>query len=259
MTTRTPLGARGLRPETSKPPVARRLLEWQMVLRGAPLSSVGAALRCPAVVSGPEAGTAPAGRHRIRVVHGEAGTHQGVDIVDLRTLQEAHALAVDVDLDAVDLEELVLGRRRVLQHHPVAVAGAATGIDVDAQADIGVRLGDGQLLELSRGGVRERDHRVRVDMGLNERGLLLDHRSCVLLRTGVARGWKRQRDAMWSSYARQRVSTSVATKSRRTVPYRCPVSRPGVRRWWRSLAPPRCTSWPGRSARRCGAVRGSAS
>src|SRR5687768_4212718 len=96
------------------------------------LSSVGAALRGATVVGGPEARAAAAGRDSVRVVHGETGAHQGVDVVDLRALQEVDALAIDVDLDAVDLKALVLGRRGILQHHPVAVAGATAGIDVDA-------------------------------------------------------------------------------------------------------------------------------
>ena len=95
-------------------------------------------LRGALVVRGPEAGAAAAGGDRVRVVHREAGTHERVDVVDLRALQQVHALAVDVDLDAAGLEDVVLGRRRVLEHHPVAEAGAPAGVDVHAQADAGL-------------------------------------------------------------------------------------------------------------------------
>ena len=53
----------------------------------------------PTVVGGPETGAAPAGGHRVRIVHREAGAHQRVDVVDLRAAQQVDALGVDVDLD----------------------------------------------------------------------------------------------------------------------------------------------------------------
>ena len=51
--------------------------------------SVGAALRGPGLVGGPEAAAATAGGDRVRVVDGEAGAHQRVDVVDLRALERS--------------------------------------------------------------------------------------------------------------------------------------------------------------------------
>ena len=133
-------------------------------------------LRGALVVGRAEAGAAAAATHGVRVVDREAGAHERVDVVDLRALEEADALAVHVDLDAVDVEELVLRRRCVLEHHPVAVAGAAAGVDVDAQPDVRVRLFLGQFAQLQGRSIGER----------NDRGLLIDHGSSVLLRTGLA-------------------------------------------------------------------------
>src|SRR6478736_1417597 len=121
--------------------------------------SVRAALGGAAVVRGPEAGAAATAADRVRVVDREARAHEGVDVVDLAALDERDAVLVDVDADAVGVEDAVLGRGLVLEHHPVAVAGAAARVDVDAQADLRVRLFLGQLGKLRRGSVRERDDR----------------------------------------------------------------------------------------------------
>ena len=112
----------------------------------------------------PEGRAAAAGRDRVRVVHGEAGTHERVDVVDLGAAEEVDALRVDVDLDPRGLEDLVLGGRGVLDHHPVAEAGAATRIDVDAQADVRVGLFGRDLPELAGGCIGEaHDGRAVVD------------------------------------------------------------------------------------------------
>src|SRR6185369_9033829 len=52
---------------------------------------VRAAPRLTGLVGGPEAGAAAAGRHRVRVVDREPGAHEGVDVVDLRALDERDA------------------------------------------------------------------------------------------------------------------------------------------------------------------------
>ena len=67
--------------------------------------SVGAALGRAPVVGGPEARAAAARRDGVRVVDREAGAHQGVDVVDLRALEQVDALAVDVDLDPAGVED----------------------------------------------------------------------------------------------------------------------------------------------------------
>src|SRR5436305_989241 len=85
---------------------------WRRVLVGAGAGGAG-------VVRSSEARATAAGRNRVGIVDRESGAHEGVDIVDLRARQEADAVAVDVHLDAVRLEDLVLRRGRILEHHPV--------------------------------------------------------------------------------------------------------------------------------------------
>ena len=74
---------------------------------------------------------------RVRVVDREARSLDGVDIVDLGSLQIGRAERVDHDLDAVQLElEIALGRAAV-EPEPVLEAGAAAALDRDTQnADV---------------------------------------------------------------------------------------------------------------------------
>src|SRR3954454_9680709 len=120
-----------------------------------PRGSVRAALRRAAVVGGPEARAAAAAADGVGVVDGEARTHERVDVVDLAALDERDAVLVDVDADTVRLENAVVRRRLVLEHHSVAVPGAAAGVDVDPETDLGARLFLGQLGKLQRRGVGE--------------------------------------------------------------------------------------------------------
>ena len=167
------------RPRSAGPAVTRRSRRVSGGFAGARVGRVWNApagqceqLRgCTRVVGGAEAGAAAATGDRIRVVHGEARAHQGIDVVDLAPHEQRHAVAVDVDLDAVRLEDLVVGRGRVLEHHPVAISGAAAGVHVDAQADLGARLVLRELLQLDSRGVGQRQ-----DGGLGTRssvGVLL--------------------------------------------------------------------------------------
>src|SRR5215218_2486471 len=84
--------------------------------------SVAAAARAARRLGGPEAAAASATRDRVGVVDREAGTHERVEVVDLRARQVLRALAVHVHLDAAALDGDVLGRGLVLQHHAVAEA-----------------------------------------------------------------------------------------------------------------------------------------
>src|SRR5258706_6946490 len=185
--------APGLRsPESKEPPVARRLLilDRPGSRAGSGVSwSVGAGPGGARLVRGPETGAAATGRDGIRVVDREAGAHQGVDVVDLGPLQQGDALAIDVDPHAVRVEDVVLARWRVLEHHPVAEAGAAAGIDVDAQADVRIGLFLRQLAQLRGRGVAEReDGGLMVNRRLQvDHRLLVDHSSGSLV-NGV-RAW----------------------------------------------------------------------
>src|SRR5581483_6867312 len=124
---------------------------------GAP-GSVPAGSGFARAVAGLEAVAAAAGLDRVGVVDGEAAAHELVDVVDLGSLEVLGGEAVDVDLEAAEVDDLVVLAGRVLvETHAVGEAGAPTGLDEDAQADRRA-LGANQLLELREGGVGDVDN-----------------------------------------------------------------------------------------------------
>src|SRR5687767_14281350 len=66
-----------------------------------------------------EGGTAPARRRRVRILDGESAARDRVHEVDLGALQIADADRVDVQLDAIRLEELVANAAPLLDHQAV--------------------------------------------------------------------------------------------------------------------------------------------
>src|SRR5438105_1259189 len=58
----------------------------------------------------------------VRVVHGEAGAHQAVHVVDLRPTQVLDAELVQDDLDALLLDDFVVGADLVVEGHAVLKA-----------------------------------------------------------------------------------------------------------------------------------------
>src|SRR5690606_8272307 len=73
-------------------------------------------------------------------------------------LEVLEAQRIDVELDALGLELLVHVRRLVLEVEVVREPGASSADDAKAEALVREVLGLGDLLDLRRGPVRDRDH-----------------------------------------------------------------------------------------------------
>src|SRR5207248_4746393 len=81
--------------------------------------------------------TAAAASNRIRVEDAEAAAHQAIFIVDLSATNILCAHLVHVELDAMHVDgEIVVGGL-VFESHAIGHARTATGVDEDAQAQIG--------------------------------------------------------------------------------------------------------------------------
>src|SRR5213593_4646015 len=72
-----------------------------------------------------EALTASTGRPVVRVAHEEAAPRDALGIVDARAVQVFLAVAVDQDLQAVNLDDVVVLMDVPVEREPVAEAGAA--------------------------------------------------------------------------------------------------------------------------------------
>src|SRR5689334_10563339 len=77
------------------------LVGSQVVVRTGGSVPAAAALGRARVVARVERVAAGAGLHRVRIVNGEAGAHEAVDVVDLGAAQVRGAEVVDQDADAV--------------------------------------------------------------------------------------------------------------------------------------------------------------
>src|SRR5438105_626506 len=85
---------------------------------------VATGLRGARVARGLEGLTAAAARHGVRVAEGEAAAHEGVDEVDLASLDVHRAHRIDDDLDAVVVDDRVAFLDPFGEGHPVREAGA---------------------------------------------------------------------------------------------------------------------------------------
>src|SRR5690606_6229411 len=83
-----------------------------------------------------EAVAAGAGAARVGVVDGEALLLDGVGEVDRRALEVGGAHPVDDDLHAAEVGEQVAVEGALVEVELVDEAGAATGLDTDAQAEV---------------------------------------------------------------------------------------------------------------------------
>src|SRR6266851_240885 len=79
------------------------------------LVAAAAGLRAAGVIARVERMAAGAGVHGVRVVDREARAHQAVDVVDLRAPDVAHAEVVDQDLDALVVDDHVVGAALVVE------------------------------------------------------------------------------------------------------------------------------------------------
>src|SRR2546425_5245900 len=97
----------------------------------------------------------------VRIVEREAGAeHAVVHVVDLAAAEIRGAVPVDVDLDALRLDDVVVGLRLVLPAELVRHAGAAAAHDADPEPPLGLALLEAQLRDLLRGRVSHRDHSI---------------------------------------------------------------------------------------------------
>src|SRR5690242_4407574 len=114
------------------------------------LVTAAASLRAASVVASVERVAAGARVHGVRVVDREAGAHQAVDVVNLRSPDVADAEVVDQDLDPFVLDDHVVGAALVVEGHAVLHARAAAAADEYAQGEGGVVLLGQELLETGR-------------------------------------------------------------------------------------------------------------
>src|SRR5829696_7488661 len=80
--------------------------------------------------------TAAAAALDVGVVHGEAGAHEAVHVVELASHDVGDAHGVDEHPDALGLEDLVVLGDLVVEVDAVLESGAAAGPDADAQREI---------------------------------------------------------------------------------------------------------------------------
>src|SRR3712207_2353928 len=97
-----------------------------------------------------EGAAAAAAALDVRVVDGEAGAHEAVDVVELAAHDVGDAHRVDGELDALGLEDLVVGGDLVVEVDVVLEAGAAAGPDADAEREILLALLRHEALDLLR-------------------------------------------------------------------------------------------------------------
>src|SRR5690242_6353846 len=103
---------------------------------------------------------AAAGLH-VRILDREAGAHHVVlDVIDLAAAQVRRAVLVDVDLDAVLLDDVVAFGRLVFPAQLVGHAGAAATDDADAQPPLGLAFLQAEVGDLLGGHLSHRDHAI---------------------------------------------------------------------------------------------------
>src|SRR5690606_25301115 len=107
-----------------------------------------------------EGGTAAAGRLGVGVLDGEAAARHVVDKVDLGTLQVAHADGIDIEADAIRLDDLVDvgGTFAFLDHEAILEAGTPAALHEDAQPGVGPALFGEQLGNLLGSRAGDGDH-----------------------------------------------------------------------------------------------------
>src|SRR4051794_35500289 len=98
------------------------------------LVAAAASLRAASVVACVEGVAAGARVHGVRVVNREAGAHEAVDVVDLRAPDVVHAEVVHQDVNALVLDDHVVGAALVVEGHAVLHSGASAAADEQTEA-----------------------------------------------------------------------------------------------------------------------------
>src|SRR5215468_9626136 len=76
---------------------------------------------------------APASAGGVRIIEGEARTHDAVDVIDLNALQVLRAEHVDEDPQPARFDHLIIGLGRFFDVHRILETGASAGHDAHAQ------------------------------------------------------------------------------------------------------------------------------
>src|SRR5487761_2022741 len=135
-------------PRASYPDLMARFsfLRWVAL---ASLVATGAGARVAAVAGSLEAVTAAASRDGVRVVDGEPGAHQAVNVIHFTSADVVGAHLIYQHADAVCLEDAV-AILRLIERHAVLQSRATAASDEDAKPQLRVALGLQQLADFFR-------------------------------------------------------------------------------------------------------------
>src|SRR5262245_28134693 len=153
----------GRRPEKSKAvlvpvEVCCRIRVERPAARGVSLRASALSLERPGLVDA-EGRSAAAGRGGVRVLDREAAARDGVDKVDLGTVQIPDADRVDVELHAVRFVDLIADALPVfLDHQSVLESGTTAALNEHPESAARFVLFGKQLVDLRRGRFRYIDH-----------------------------------------------------------------------------------------------------
>src|SRR3989442_3293726 len=102
-----------------------------------------------------------AARLHVRILDCEASAHHVVvDEVDLAACEVGRAVLVDVDLDALGVEHVVVGRGLVFPAELIGHARAATADHTDPKAPFGLAFLEAKLGDFLRGRFGHRNHAI---------------------------------------------------------------------------------------------------
>src|SRR5262245_31185030 len=106
-----------------------------------------------------EGRSAAAGRSGVRVLDGETAAGDGVDKINLGTVQITDADRIDVELHAMRFVDLIAHALAVLlDHQPVLEAGTPAALDENKETAARLVLLRKQLIDFRRGRFRYIDH-----------------------------------------------------------------------------------------------------
>src|SRR5262245_16783268 len=117
---------------------------------------------------------APARRLHVGILDREPGTeHVVVDVVDLATREIGGAVMIDIDLDALGLDDIV-GGGDVVPTELIRHTGAAAADHANAEPPLGLAFLEPQIRDLLRGNLGQCDH-ARLLGGLGYDSLAVRH------------------------------------------------------------------------------------
>src|SRR5215813_5763643 len=103
---------------------------------------------------------------RVRIVEHETPRQQRSVVVERRAVQEQQALAIDVDLRAVLLEDLIANPRLLLPGERVAQARTAAALHAHTETALVDALFGHQRLDLLRSGLADLNHEFNAQCSM---------------------------------------------------------------------------------------------